>query len=1319
MKNTFILLFLLPAFCYSAATTPTVQPGLTTRDGLSQGYVETMVQDSLGYMWFATPDGLNRYDGHSFKIYRHTPGDTQSKPAGLVTRMTSASAGDLWLATSRNELWYYHAAKDSFSLAPLPEALQIRDIAPGHSGSRLLLISQKDLYYAERHQGKLRYTHTALPQPATPGSRLQKGKDGTIYFLTQKEVYTSHLPDSKMASGLLTNKWELMRRPHTTEPATYVYQPGSGEQWVAGRTSMLIRKDGRYREISFPTSPELSERKSGVTNIMTDHAGNVWILLNRSLIRIKAHHLPHLQPEHLVYQPQFGLVNSLYQDRSGLIWTSLNGRGLATMSPLQQAFRHTHSGKVIYYILEDSRGNVWTQHDLPRTYDSLAVRQRIPMAEDDAGRIWIRTGAANGRERKYSAFEQINDKGEIVKTIEVPSSVSNHPYPTNYVLYKSRKGLLWMISGNELISLDPVSYNLRTYPFIRKFNNTPETSISAIEETATGQFIIATAWGLAVFDPATGAFHMMKGKPGATSNIISLATVPGAQDYLWAGTRGDGLYYINLTSEKIVQHYHSGHYLKDNVIYGILYDHTGYLWLSGNTGLTRFHPGTKAITQYSTRDGLQSDEFNTFSYHQGASGKLYFGGMNGLNAFYPHQISKNNTPPEIQIGEIRVNGKSLPRAQVSSGERISLPHDHNTLSFQYAALDFHNPSKNQYRIKLEGATSDWLNMGNRTYTTFANLAPGSYTLRVKGSNNSGIWSPREARISFVIRSPWYATPWAYAAYTLAALAIISGYIHLRTRKIQLAQKLRLEEEEARQLKELDTLKSNFVANIVHEFRTPVTLMLSPLEQVMESLGDQHRQELQLSHRSGRKVLLLVNRLLDLAKLESGSMEVNRSHGDICQFIRRILQSFQAQATRQQIRLTSHYDLPAPECLFDPDKTEAIITNLLSNALKYTSSGGRVALTLSAQNKALHITVSDTGSGIPTEAQPFIFDRFYQGSTFQPGGTGIGLALCKELTELLGGEITCTSQPGKGSTFTVTLPLHRQAHGQSRTPYTATGTACAPYEPPYLPGPVMQPESTTEILIIEDNDDLRHYLEHLLATQFRVTVAADGQKGLELARSLLPDIILTDLMMPGLSGTELCYQLKQDRLTSHIPVIMLTAKTALDSKLQSLEAGAEVYLTKPFNLKELQLRIQNALDLRANLKSYFATSARESQPEKAPAGISPLDVQFMQDMDRLIHHYIEDPQLSTQTLVQEMGISKSQLYRKLKALTGMSVNHYIRSLRLQKSCQLLIHQPLSLKEITFTCGFSSQSYFTRSFKEAYGCTPGEYRQQNVHPAQSSS
>lgn len=825
----------------------------------------------------------------------------------------------------------------------------------------------------------------------------------------------------------------------------------------------------------------------------------------------------------------------------------------------------------------------------------------------------------------------------------------------------------------------------------------PSNNIRAIAQEA-GQFVWVGTQddGICKIDLKTNEIKIYKHEPG---NVNSLANNQikslfyDNKGILWIGTNGNGLCALDIVNEQFYN-YTVKEGLANDVVYATLPDEQNNLWLSSNRGITKFYvpeklDSTPKIVNYTNYDGLAT-EFNTGAYFKAGNGNLYFGGLEGYYWFNPSDIEISTVLPKTVITKFEVFNTAKPLIP-----NLKLNYKENTVAFSFASLQFSLPIKNQYQFKLEGYDADWTLSGNENSARYTNLPPGNYTFKVISSNYDGVWNNKEDSYSFIIKKPWYLTHTAILMYLLfffITLYLIYQYFKWRwNMKLQ----LKFERQETIRFKELNDFKAKLYSNISHEFRTPLTLINGPIKKQLENNPNPDlKKDLILVENNTNRLLDLVNQMMELNKLDTGSLKLNPEKIHLGGFILSLLEPFEYLAKNRNL-IFSHSLGPMPVTLFDPDIMEKIVGNLLGNANKYTSEGGNIDFkAVVTETNQLIINVSNDIDSILEEDTNKLFERFFQASHTNEG-TGIGLSLVKELVEHLQGTVNASySDDHKRITFELEIPVHLvdddEIDEEEATPTKEAVTITKKSN-----------EVQPLVLLVEDNVSLLNFMSSLLEDEYKIITAKNGEEGVQTALKKIPDLIITDLMMPKLNGIELCSQLKNDEKTSHIPIIMLTGKTGPENEIAGLQSGVEEYITKPFNPKTFQIRIENILTTRKKLRAHYN---KKNVFKPKDIAFTSTDEKFLIKVEGILNDYLQDTNFSAEKFSQLLGMSRMQLHRKLIALTGHNTTAFIRLERLKQAEKLLEKSGLTVAEVAYTTGFNSPSYFIKCYKKTFGKTP---------------
>jgi len=1332
---------------------------ISIAQGLSQGMIFDLLQDKEGFIWVATKNGLNRYDGYGFKVFTNDPYNANSLSSNTLIKLFEDSKDRLWVGTEDAGINVYDKKGDRFF------RMQHKDAdATSLSGNTIRTIAE------------------------LPDGRMLVAVYGAGFNIIDM---SNDFFEKPSAPGITR-----LRLPNNTD----VYAMGkdkNGQMWIAGfdgsvyrfdpaKNTFLALNNGRLLNDGYLTNG--GEVLSSTNYFLSDGtavyplfdttkipAGN--ILLRPKVVLWRNHYrelfkydvTKRIPGKPLQWDMQFPdslkVLFPFIIDRSGIVWSGSMGYGLRKYNTAGSKFnQHLLPGYSVRWIKADKANTIYTsdfgynwikineqgiEKDPFLKYPQLSAVDNFLISKN--GKYWFRPEAEG-----YKGYFEYNPvSGSLTKLLEYNNEASGDKQPMledskGYVWFSVRGGLFRRIQSNTG-SIDSFSITV---------NNAKQGSsnivCTALYEDRQGIYWIGTQEGFAkvAFQNTANSNPQVKWfyTNSATRNSLNYNHVscflddPAEPDkYLWIATKGGGLNRLDKTTGDF-SHLTTKDGLPDDVVYGILTDAAGNIWGSTNKGIfCMLATQNKSGTAYRFRNftktaGLQDDEFNTGAFAKLPNGNLAFGGINGLNIFNPSTVLQSGFSPNVFITNILVGNKVvLPndntgvlQSAIEQTQSITLNHLQDILTLEFSSLDFTAPDQNKYRYQLVGIDDDWVESGTRRSATYLHLPSGTYVFRVQGSNSQGVWSDKIAELKIRVNPPWWLTWWAFMVYALLLVWGVRSYFKFRINKAKLQSQLSFEQQEAKRIKELDAVKTQLYANITHEFRTPLTVILGMANQVKSNPEKHLHNGVDMIVRNGENLLNLVNEMLDLSKLEDGKMTLNLINGDIITFLRYIVESFQSLAASQQKQFHFLADTDELIVAFDAEKIRQIITNLFSNALKFTPPLGNVYVSISQEagtssdNTILVLKVKDTGIGIPENQIAHIFDRFYQldnSHTRKAEGTGIGLSLTRELVKLMNGTIAVKSPPvgaTKGTEFIITIPLAKahSADGENFMiqPLKENSTFIDTEEQPgyYNIDPVNTSSTNALVLLVEDNADVVAYTASCLP-DYRLAVGKDGREGFEIAVDKIPDLIITDVMMPFVDGFEMCRKLRQDVRTSHIPIIMLTAKADMQSKLEGIEKGADVYLEKPFHKEELLLRIKKLLELRKNLQQYYSkqigiidnNGSLLKQETETPVE-EKAEHEFVQKVRAIVEANFNNYEFSVEQLCKLVFMSHSQLHRKLEALTGCSPNKFIRIVRLKKAKELLVNPSLSIAAIALDCGYNDPGYFARVFKQEIGLTPQDWR-----------
>lgn len=1322
---------------------------ITIEQGLSQGMIYDILQTRDGFLWVATKDGLNRYDGYNFKTYINSIFDPYSLAENTVTKLYEDSRGWLWVGTESKGLDVFIPKTGLFYHFPLSlqhignaQVFEIHGILESPDGA---------IWALQRGSGLARipipveWSAKGLPEDPNLPKHTRPVQvdlplvDPEIERISGFAVYSNNqiIVASERQYYLVdiagTNAKQIQIADHPYFPDGFNFGVGKrvGEIWGVNRQGVFQIKNG-----AFTFFPLLGNVKVERSSIETDADGNIWVLINNRIWQISPDKvLDYSKPDWKMDE----IPTCLTTDRNHNIWLGTLGYGLRKFNPRKKLFHSAAPGTTVWGIWRDLKGRyycnvvnkiypfdpvsgtVGTSSAFPQ-----ATQRLLDMLIDPLGAIWLL-----GRDEVHEDLAYLQYLSADEKTFKTfTCKLSMYVYAK---MMLDHTGNIWFTGGNcQLARYTPGADRFDILDYGQLFGEKANSvrAISLVED-GSGSIWVGTQRGLVKGTPNGQSvdFTLIQADPkqpeGLSDNNIA-CLLPDPQDpagILWIGTKGNGINRLDLRKGTYL-HIIKG--LPNKVIYGILPGMAGDLWCSTNRGLAKLHlrgnaPPMFDITTFTAAKGLQDNEFNTQAYFKAANGELLFGGINGLNRFLPEEIALDTIPPPVFIIGLEINHRSVTQNEKDSPVKVPLEqlrnlrldYDQNNLSFEFAALDFTDPAHNRYRYKLDGLDADWVETGAYHFAHFTHLAPREYKFHVQGSNGEGRWHELAAPIIITVNPPWWRSGLAWFVYiVLLAFAAWQAYL-FQIRRVKLGEQLAFEHRETERIKALEQMKTNFFANVTHEFRTPLTLILEPVRQLIQKPQDPMLLEkLGLVERNSRRLLTLVNQLLDLAKLEHGAMKPDLHAGDLAQTVYSAFLPFLSLAAKNNISLCYEGPKNAIYGFFDQHKVELVLNNLLSNAIKFTKESGRIDLKLALTHRNgvrfAQIDVHDTGIGIHADYKSSVFERYYQVDnvhTRTGAGTGIGLALSKELAGLIGGDIELDSIEGVGSCFTFWFPLPQATQTTTDNLVQGVLETEVPVENNQI---FIEDSEMPVVLVVDDNRDIRDLIRLSLIGKWQVVETSNGAEGLMKAAELIPDLVITDLMMPEKDGFEVCHDLKTNELTAHIPVILLTAKAGIESKLQGLRIGADDYLTKPFYTAELLARMQNLLENRKRLRQLFGSSSVQPSTHGfiEKTFLSAPDNEFLRRFTLLIESNLSNETLGVEAFSGKMFISRVQLHRKLKAITGQSATDFIRDYRLNRAFTMLKNKEGLVVDISTRVGFINEKYFSTVFKEKFGVSPSQ-------------
>lgn len=1329
---------------------------LTTASGLSQNTIHKIIQDKNGFLWFATADGLNRYDGYTFEVFRNNPSDSTSLSDSGVFSVTEDEVGDLWVGTRSSGLNKIEIKtgkviritkgpnNEDLSNISIPSILNLGNhricVAAQGYGVLVFDIRTNTMIKAESDTKTPAMKEVVRLFKHSKGSIWMGTLDGKLILKTGNRSYIPfHFGQNNSALNFRVR---------------VIHETSNGDILVGTEGRGLFRFNVQNQSFTsvFYNAQKASSRENNVTSIIKDASKNLWIGTDNGLYILEGENFSKYKYIPSNPDPDLGIsayaVTSLFLDSNSNVWIGTWEAGLNIQ----------YSQKPRFSLLRYK----------PNTVQGLLANKVTTLNTADNDGIWVGSNVGLSYFKfKTGHIEHVINNASVNKL----NSISDFDVK---LIYPNKDGSLWAaIWQKGLIELTP-NHQLKTYPYrldsyaanitalVRQENrfilgtsglgvigfDIPSKKyivpypalgpqlfrnigIDNITITKEQQIWVGTqVAGIYVYDIPTGAIqHLVKNNASNSLRYSHVTTIyQDKKRRIWVLTNGGGLH-LYLGEGKGFRVFTVADGLPSNTLRAIKEDSRGFLWITTNGGISKMDPKTFKFINFDESDGLQGKEFLSTAICANNQDWLFFGGVNGLNYIKADSLRMKLEVPPVILTSLKIFNKPVKAGENDSPliddivytKHLYLQPEHSVFSIDFVALEYQRPKNNRYAYYLDGLEKDWNYVGTQRTASYTNLSPGDYVFKVKATNSDGVWSEKPFELLITVLPPWYKTWWAYGLYFITGLLLVIAFI----REIQIREKfktdLRLKEIEKERIRELEQVKTHFFTNISHELRTPLTLIISPIEKYFlsnSSINKEQKSRLQSVYQNAQKLLHLINQLLDLSKIESGKQNPSIAKHDIILQLNSIISSFENYAVQKQIKIKWVPPVSSLLVHYDSDIVEKCVNNLLSNAFKHTPEDGKIGVSMTLDKEyshgkevvtKVHLAILDTGKGIAETHLPHIFDRFYQiPDSARVVGTGVGLALCKELIELHKGKIQVQSKLGEGSSFTISFPVQLADFSPDWIQDAST------LEVTTSTNPIIKTSSKTGelniekqiVLIVDDHEEMRQFIAGIFSDKFQILQAERGEDALEMAMTYLPDVVITDWMMPGMSGVNLCRALRQNSKTNHIPILILTSKSTQESQIEGMQAGADDFVSKPFNADILEIRVRKLLETKERLRKNLQKQLVQKELSSSSALV--FEDSLLQKATQIVIENMANPEFDVEDLEKSLDMSKMQLYRKLKNLTSFAGNEFIRSIRLREAKSLLENSDFNISEIAYQVGFNDPAYFTRTFKKQYGKSPKEFQ-----------
>lgn len=1289
-------------------------------NGVSSNNISTLFQDQKGYIWIGTENGLNRFDGNQFTLYQKNNPLYSNFHANSINTICETTDKELWLGTD-NGVFIYNQVKDTFT----PFVKQTSDktsitswithIIQDKAGNIWIATHKQGIFLFNTQTDKL--TQFEIPQNDNIVTRILNDEQNNIWLSGPYQLCKLNKVNNTFETYAIEEKTESIY-------SMALWEDSSNHIWIGTWDKGLWKLDPRTKQVEKYLT---GEKGKGILHIhsILEYSPELLLIGSDDGLTI----FNPVTQESFLYD-NYGdnekslsdkFIYPILKDREGGVWIGTYYNGINYLPPYCGQFNgYSESSDIPYFnsriisrFCEGENGNIWIASDdsglscfNPSTMQFLDFNGReelnkhnlhaLCMVDKD---LWIGTYG--------DGIQILNTQTGVIKSYSTSDGLDENSI---YSIFKDSQGQIWTGSMNGICQYDAPKQRFTPIKYL-------EALVIEIAEDAKGNLWIATQGkGLFRYSPQKNKewkkYGLEKGFNSLTVNHLCI----NKDNEIWAAT-SEGLYLYNPLKDIFT---YQPLRLPNECINAIL-EGEDCLWLTTAKGLVKYTPATQETQIFTKNDGLQSEAFIMASALKTRNGEFYIGSINGFNTFYPHQLKLNTQKPNIVLTSLEIfNQKidtqkdgTLPEA-IDHLKEIHLSYKDNVITLNYAALSYCTPQKNQYAYMLEGFDKGWNYVGSQHSTTYTNLPAGTYTFRVKASNNDNIWNEEGTSIRIIVHPPFYLSlPFkiGYVLLFLLALGLLLRYVIRRSEKKHAKA---IDELNSKKEIEIHEAKINFFTMIAHEIRTPVSLIIGPLEKIMQSthIPTNERQELEIIDRNSQRLLYLVNQLLDFRKVEQKEIRMKFTSQSIKELMQAVCERFSPTLQQNGVSFSVTYPNEHFHADVDKEALTKVLSNLLTNANKYTQSMIEVRFQEHPERQTFSIEVKDNGKGMNEEELKKIFKPFYQASENKPG-TGIGLSIVKGIVEAHHGQVNVTSQPGKGSSFIITLPKKQENLVTEEEENQTTSPIPEDIIPEQNDTAATSQKVLPIMLIVDDNEDMLNFLSSHFQTSYTIVTAVDGVDALNKLKEQEVALIISDWMMPNMNGIDLCKAVRNNQLTSHIPFILLTAKTDTEAKITSMNCGADAYIEKPFSLQYLEACIKNLLELRLQLRQKFSQMPTVSINSIAA---NQNDKVFLEKMNHLIEENLNNEELSVDFLAEKLCISRSGLFVKIKGLANTTPNEMIQIIRLKKAASLLLENQYRINEVSYMVGFNNPSYFSKCFQKQFGMKPGEYIASHAHKAE---